>query len=94
MKPLRFRLTVRRCLVAVALVAFLLSRLEVDRVGDIRGVTFRLGCSSVAGAWWNGLSGRYEAIYWPDTWTGRGVVGIGYDPKKHQWIRNPMPAPR
>jgi hypothetical protein len=88
---LTFRFTVGRCLIGVALVALILSRLTVDSSGDMRGVTVHLSCSSVAWVGWNGLMGRYEAGYWPDTWTGRGVAGIGYDPKKREWTRYPLP---
>jgi hypothetical protein len=91
MRVPRPKLTVRRCLIGVALIALLLSRLTVDSSGDLRGVTFHLTCSSIAGVWWNGLMGRYEVGYWPDTWTGRKPVGFGYDPRKHEWVEYPLP---
>jgi hypothetical protein len=87
----RPRLTLRRCLIAVAVVAIVLSRTTLDLHGDIRGVTLHLGCSSIAGVWWNGLAGRYEAGYWPDVWTGRKPVGFGYDPKRRAWTGPPSP---
>jgi hypothetical protein len=91
MKLRRPRLTLGRCLIGVAAVAIVLSRTTLDLAGDVRGVTVRLSCSSIAWVGWNGLAGRYEAGYWPDTWTGRKPVGFGYDPKRRAWTGAPSP---
>jgi hypothetical protein len=87
----RPKFTVRRCLIGVALIALLLSRLDFALTGDVRGVWLHLGCSSVAGLYYDGLAGRYEAVYWSDVWRGKTPLGVGYDPRKHEWVRNPSP---